>query len=131
MAKKNSKVSLSVSEFRSWLEGVEDMQGDGWSPSLEQWKKIRNKIEMLEEIDYEELIKNSNINIPNSNTTQYVSSSTQMPMRTTPSFIDELGSNAKVTTMMPIAPHPPNSIIGSVKTPDIDTSSGTYTGSFL
>lgn len=141
MAKKNTKISLSVSEFRSWLEGVEDMQGDDWSPSLEQWKKIRSKIELLEEVDYEELIKTTVTNTPNTKSSapavtydpygRPLMAPVQMPLQTGPSFIDELGSNAKVTTMMPITPQPPNSIIGSVKTPDIDTSSGSYAGSFL
>lgn len=41
--------TINVSEFRQWLSGVEDMQPDGWSPTAEQWKKIRAKIDALSE----------------------------------------------------------------------------------
>lgn len=40
--------SIDVDTFKSWLQGVEDMQEPDWCPSLEQWRKIRQKIELLE-----------------------------------------------------------------------------------
>lgn len=40
---------MLLKEFKSWLEGVEDMQDDDWTPSDIQWKKIRKKIDELEE----------------------------------------------------------------------------------
>ena len=42
--------TLSLRDFRSWLSGVEEMQDDGWSPSAEQWRRIRVKIDMIKDI---------------------------------------------------------------------------------
>jgi hypothetical protein len=36
--------TITVQEFKAWLSGVEDMQGEDWHPSAEQWAKIRSKI---------------------------------------------------------------------------------------
>lgn len=41
--------TLSLRDFRSWLSGVEEMQDDGWSPSAEQWRRIRVKIDMIKD----------------------------------------------------------------------------------
>lgn len=46
---KKSSISLSVSEFKSWMSGVEDMQEAGWVPNKVQWERIRSKIAMLSE----------------------------------------------------------------------------------
>lgn len=44
--------SITVSELKQWLSGVEDMQPADWIPNAEQWKKIRAKIAQLsEEVD--------------------------------------------------------------------------------
>ena len=40
--------TMTVSEFKFWLEGVEEMQSDGWSPDKRQWDRIREKINQLE-----------------------------------------------------------------------------------
>jgi hypothetical protein len=47
MAKKKSKNEISVSEFKSWISGIEDMQEDDWVPNKTQWDKIKAKIELL------------------------------------------------------------------------------------
>jgi hypothetical protein len=39
--------SINVSEFKSWMSGVEDMQADGWVPNKQQWDRIRSKIALL------------------------------------------------------------------------------------
>jgi hypothetical protein len=49
MADKKDK-KLTVKEFRYWLEGVEEMQEDDWSPDVKQWKRIREKIAMLDDV---------------------------------------------------------------------------------
>lgn len=46
----DSKKTVSVSEFKNWLTGVLDFQPDNWTPNLEQWKKILDKIQSLEEL---------------------------------------------------------------------------------
>lgn len=42
--------TISLGKFKAWLEGVEEMQDEGWTPSEIQWKKIRDKIELIEEL---------------------------------------------------------------------------------
>lgn len=49
MAKKKSKNEITVSEFKSWISGIEDMQEDDWVPNKSQWDKIKAKIELLTE----------------------------------------------------------------------------------
>lgn len=46
---KVKKTKISLAEFKAWLEGVEDLQDDDWSPSKVQWEKIRQKIENIDE----------------------------------------------------------------------------------
>jgi len=43
MAKRKQKQTLR--EFRAWLQGVEELQPDGWSPNPTQWKLIRERID--------------------------------------------------------------------------------------
>lgn len=45
---------IDIDTFKAWLSGVEDMQGDDWTPSAEQWKKIRSKINLLTVPEYED-----------------------------------------------------------------------------
>ena len=54
--RKAQEASISISEFKQWLAGVEDMQEDGWVPDAVQWAKIRAKVELLadEEIQVEQ-----------------------------------------------------------------------------
>lgn len=47
MAAKRKRITLS--EFRAWLQGVEELQPKGWSPNTEQWKLIRDKIDAITE----------------------------------------------------------------------------------
>jgi predicted transcriptional regulator len=45
VATKRKKVTLN--EFKAWLEGVEELQPKNWSPSSEQWKLIRTKMDYI------------------------------------------------------------------------------------
>ena len=47
--KKKSTKKITLSEFRAWLSGVEEMQKLDWFPSAEQWQTIRDKINLIEE----------------------------------------------------------------------------------
>lgn len=47
-SKKQAGGTIDIDTFKSWLQGVEDMQPDDWCPSIEQWRKIRQKIDLLE-----------------------------------------------------------------------------------
>lgn len=55
MAKKKNEIS--VSEFKSWIAGIQDMQESGWSPNKQQWEKIRGKIEQLIESEAAEPVQ--------------------------------------------------------------------------
>lgn len=47
---KNSQdKKITLSEFRSWLEGVEAMNTRTWTPSSSQWRAIRKKIDQISE----------------------------------------------------------------------------------
>lgn len=48
VTKKASNDMIDVDTFKAWLQGVEDMQGDDWCPSLDQWRKIRQKIDLID-----------------------------------------------------------------------------------
>jgi hypothetical protein len=54
MAKKKNEIS--VSEFKSWISGIQDMQEDDWTPNKQQWEKIRGKIDMLAETEAPEVV---------------------------------------------------------------------------
>lgn len=49
MGKKKTanKKKITVQEFKAWLEGVEEMQPEGWHPTKEQWEIIREKIKLI------------------------------------------------------------------------------------
>lgn len=47
MAAKRKRLTLS--EFKAWLQGVEELQPKGWSPTAEQWALVRSKIELISE----------------------------------------------------------------------------------
>jgi len=47
MAAKRKKITLS--EFKAWIQGVEQLQPKDWAPTAEQWKMIREKIELVTE----------------------------------------------------------------------------------
>jgi len=46
-AKKKSNKKVTHSEFISWLEGVESMQEENWTPNAAQWKTIREKLDTI------------------------------------------------------------------------------------
>lgn len=52
MARKRLK-KRTFSEFMSWLEGVEAMQGSDWAPDSNQWKAIREMLNNVIPDEYE------------------------------------------------------------------------------
>lgn len=42
---------ITIPEFKSWLEGVMELQAEDWAPNAEQWKKIKTRIFSLEGFD--------------------------------------------------------------------------------
>lgn len=61
---KNRKTKISLKEFRAWLDGVEDVQPDDWAPNKEQWTKIRQQIDR---IDDKMDIESTDSGVPNRN----------------------------------------------------------------
>ncbi len=47
MSDKNEPISVKA--FKSMIEGMDMVSGDDWTPTGEQWQRIRAKIEQLEE----------------------------------------------------------------------------------
>lgn len=39
----------TVREFKIWLQGVVDMQGDDWVPNANQWKMVLQKLDSIQE----------------------------------------------------------------------------------
>lgn len=123
---------ISLKDFKSWLQGVEDMQEEGWTPSPTQWKKIREKIDQIQE---------TVITVPQS--PQPYQPATPQPwsppyiVTATDSHTNTLGHAPKMSQFQPIHPPPPpiNTESGltteNTKTPNIDTSDGKYNTSFL
>lgn len=125
-----SDENISLSDFRSWLQGVEDMQADDWVPNSIQWKKIRQKINQIEEVE-----------IPSRVAPQYTapqqfvpppSYPVPRPMAEMPVMVPpgpsalEVPGGPRVSTFVP--PQIPR--LDNTKTPDIDTSNGQYTTNF-
>lgn len=125
MTDKNEK-QITVREFRMWLQGVEEMQDEGWVPSNAQWAKIRQKIDSISDTQAQE----------------------PPPIRmASPGFLPAPAPVATPTG--PVIPAGPSSLgggrppaaspltsgllaqQGKTKTPDIDTSSGTYESGFV
>jgi hypothetical protein len=44
---KKPQKSQTLAEFRAWLDGVEELQDENWSPNKSQWDLIREKIDNI------------------------------------------------------------------------------------
>ena len=132
MAKKRQKQTLR--EFKAWLQGVEELQPDNWSPNREQWQLIRQKIDNIveERIVVQKEAKNTVKETPQ----------TQMPPRQIP----QQGALPPIPPPPPVPGSLPNVPVevspeakklldpaangGKIKTPDIDTTDGTFKSPF-
>lgn len=47
-----SDKQITIKEFKMWLQGVEEMQEDGWTPDAKQWARIRSKIQAIDETEH-------------------------------------------------------------------------------
>ena len=47
MADETQTTTITIKEFRMWLQGVEEMQDAAWVPSPTQWQRIREKIDTI------------------------------------------------------------------------------------
>lgn len=120
---------ITVKEFKMWLQGVEEMQPDGWSPDQRQWAKIRAKIDIITEAESIEPV-------PAKYATPYIA-----PRFGPDAAPSNAGAQPVTAPVMPRAlPVQPTQLAGPfasgdgqtpVKTPNIDTGVGKpYESSF-
>lgn len=121
------KKKITLKEFKAWLEGVEELQPKDWSPNVDQWKLIRDKIVQ---------IKEEKVEVP-------VQKEVQPQPQSQPAA-------QPVYTPPPAFPPPPSAVpAGEIdmtpearklleggrpdaptRTPDIDTTGGEYSSTF-
>lgn len=117
---------MTIQEFRYWLEGVEEMQPDDWSPDSRQWARIREKLETISDS-----LPTPTLQLAHRTTDypdqQSIPERYQGPMQFA---APGLGSG--------IAPPSTNTLFGNAdnpdspaRTPNIDTSGGTYNPAFV
>jgi hypothetical protein len=44
---------VNAKELKAWLRGIQEFQPEGWVPTVEQWDAIRERIFLLEEVEYQ------------------------------------------------------------------------------
>jgi len=136
-AKRRTKQTLA--EFKAWLEGVEELQAENWAPNHDQWQLIRSRINGIVE-PAPEIIKEivtqapTNPMAPQQPAPQHVNPAYAAPP--VPSSIPN-GTVVKTHdgsayTPEPVqaAPQMPTNDGGRSKTPNIDTTDGSYESSF-
>lgn len=112
--------SITIKEFKMWLQGVEEMQEEGWTPSTSQWKRIRDKIDQVSE---------DQVVVGSTGPVLYRGADNMIP-RPGPSVVVPAHPSA-----LEVAPQPRGPVGGApvatepgtaVKTPNIDTSRAKY-----
>lgn len=119
--------TLTIKEFKMWLRGVEEMQPDGWSPSQQQWARIREKIDSIEEGS-----------TPPQQQVIYRDPVVQQPVYQQPQQVVHAQPGLTAQRGVVSAPLPNNPLFGNadspaipVKTPNVDTSTGGYEPAFI
>jgi hypothetical protein len=123
---------ITLDNFKMWLSGVEEMQIPDWFPTETQWKKIREKIDTI--VDSGSVIKpQPPILYRESQPTQReqeqpVPPRYEGPVQFAPGGLSHVAA----------APPSNNALFGNadipgstVRTPNLDTSNGTYEPAFL
>jgi len=115
----------TLKEFRAWLQGVEELQPEGWSPDSDQWVLIRDKIDgVVEEKTVPPVVAPQQ-----SVQTQHMPVTPQLPMISAPPPVGGV-PHAEVA-MSEAAKRMLGGGEGvTTKTPDIDTSDGNVNSSF-
>ncbi len=114
----------SLKEFRAWLQGVEELQEENWSPSRDQWVLIRDKIDGIAE---EKPAVVNQVVAPNNMQPQPA----RLPASITPPPPVGGLPNGQITPMSTEAQKMLNPGAGvKAKTPDIDTADGNVNSAF-
>jgi len=126
MAAKRKRVTLN--EFRAWLEGVEELQVKGWTPSAAQWALIRAKIDNItipKPVEHPQPIQVAApmMQAPHTNEQPLPPGMVPPPvMGGVPS--GQVTMSPEATAMMTTTPG------GKSVTPNIDTADGNYQSNF-
>lgn len=122
--------TITVKEFRMWLQGVEEMQDAAWVPNPTQWQRIREKINSIE--DAQSPQQSAPVPVVQQQVPQYVGN--ELPVRMAPSGLTH--APLPTTPSMPPSP-PPHGLFATpennqmpVRTPNIDSSNG-YSSAFV
>ena len=77
MAKKKEQQKITLTQFKTWIKGFEELSDSekDWCPTLSQWKKIREKIELIDE----QSIQQNNPRVVASTTQPHVETMTPPP----------------------------------------------------
>lgn len=125
-AKKKTK-KCTLSEFRAWLSGVEEMQPTDWIPNKDQWLLIRSKIDSIMEEEIQHIVQQQipqgsiNRQVQQESNIQAYSNIPPLPPVSNVPIEYELSQEAQVLLYGKGGTH---------KTPNLDTSDGTYRTSF-
>ncbi len=125
MAAKKRKQKQTLREFRAWLEGVEELQAETWSPNREQWSRIRARIDGIkEEVKAPAAAEPVAAPVAAQNPAMYQRAPMMAPLPAG-------GVPAGEAEMTPAARQMLSPGSGAkAKTPDIDTSDGNVESSF-
>jgi hypothetical protein len=132
MSRQNRKSQkITVTEFKSWINGIREITGDDWIPNKEQWAMILEKIDNLVEPSdrkvlnaIEKLVarldtinesQNQQPSQPNQTVQQNIPQ--QMPQPSVPNIFEPGGT-------IPQPPNPRTSALDSVKGQNTQQQSG-------
>lgn len=128
--------TITIKEFRMWLQGVEEMQDAAWVPNPTQWRRIREKIDTI--VDAEPVAPAVHQPTPQPVSYGYPVPPTGIPLGN--DIPVQAGPSGLAATPrlppMPASPPPgglfatPEAPTMPVRTPNIDTTNGNYQSSF-
>jgi hypothetical protein len=130
----DDKKTITVREFRYWLQGVEEMQDEHWTPTSSQWAKIREKIDSITDVEPQ------SAPTPTPAPVRYAAPAMVPPMVQPPTTQPPTGPVSLAgPSSLAIPPRPTmssNPLLAQgnsipVRTPDIDTSGKGYESGFV
>ena len=123
-----SEGKITVKEFRMWLQGVEEMQDSAWVPNPTQWARIREKINTIEETEPTPVHAAAPVQYHQPPMVNYpIPTGNELPGV-------PAGPSSMAATRLASPPPPPASGLFAtpespnmpVRTPNIDTTNGSY-----
>ena len=146
--KRQSKKEYTLTEFKAWLEGIEEMQPANWAPTEAQWKTIREKlmniVEEVVEVEVPAAVQPQQVVRPAGppmvrQAPPTAPAPAPIPMNPPPTALPESSALPAQPEMTPAAAaalqgNLPSEMVpdaaGKTRTSNIDTSDGNYESSF-